>query len=75
MPAISPQMIFLFLLMNCVHISSASLYDLRHQAITEMLEGGIPAAVIREVTGDVDPAMTRHDSHLGMRPGGLPRKP
>lgn len=66
MPAISPQMIFLFLLMNFVHIYSASLYDLRHQTITEMLEAGIPSAVIREVTGHVDPAMTRHYSHPGI---------
>jgi hypothetical protein len=31
-----------------------------------MLEGGIPAAVIREVTGHVDPAMTRHYWHPGI---------
>lgn len=38
-------------------------YDLRHQAITEMLEAGVPEGVIREVAGHVDPAMTRHYSH------------
>jgi len=38
-------------------------YDLRHQAITEMLEAGIPEGVIREVAGHVDPAMTRYYSH------------
>jgi integrase len=38
-------------------------YDLRHQAITEMLEAGIPEGVIREVAGHVDPEMTRHYSH------------
>ncbi len=38
-------------------------YDLRHQAITEMLEGGVPEGVIREIAGHVDPAMTRHYSH------------
>jgi integrase len=38
-------------------------YDLRHQAITEMLESGVPEGVIREVAGHLDPAMTRHYSH------------
>jgi intergrase/recombinase len=38
-------------------------YDLRQQAITEMLEAGVPEGVIREVAGQVDPAMTRHYSH------------
>jgi integrase len=38
-------------------------YDLRHQAVTEMLESGIPEGVIREVAGHIDPAMTRHYSH------------
>lgn len=38
-------------------------YSLRHQAITEMLEAGIPEGVIREVAGHVDPAMTRWYSH------------
>jgi Phage integrase family len=38
-------------------------YDLRHQAITEMLEAGVPEGVIREITGHVDPAMTQHYSH------------
>jgi Phage integrase family len=38
-------------------------YDLRHQAITEMLEAGTPEGVIREVAGHVDPAMARNYSH------------
>ncbi len=38
-------------------------YDLRHQAVTEMLEAGIPEGVIREVVGHVDPEMTRWYSH------------
>ena len=38
-------------------------YDLRHQAITEMLEAGVPEGVIREIAGHVDPAMTMHYSH------------
>jgi integrase len=38
-------------------------YALRHQAITEMLEAGVPEGVIREVAGHVDPAMTRWYSH------------
>ena len=38
-------------------------YDLRHQAITEMLEAGVPEGVIREIAGHVDPAMTRYYSH------------
>jgi len=38
-------------------------YNLRHQAVTEMLESGIPEGVIREVAGHIDPAMTRHYSH------------
>ncbi len=42
-------------------------YDLRHQAITEMLEAGVPEGVIREVAGHVDPAMTRHYSHPRLR--------
>ena len=29
-----------------------------------MLEAGVPEGVIREVAGHVDPAMTRHYSHL-----------
>ena len=32
------------------------------QAITEMLEAGVPEGVIREVAGHIDPAMTRHYS-------------
>jgi len=36
---------------------------LRHQAITEMLEAGVPEGVIREIAGHVDPAMTQHYSH------------
>lgn len=44
-------------------LASLRHYDLRHQAITEMLEAGIPEGVIREVAGHVDPAMTRHYSH------------
>jgi len=39
-------------------------YDLRQQCITEMLEADIPEGVIREVAGHIDPAMTRHYSHL-----------
>lgn len=39
-------------------------YNLRHHAITEMLEAGIREGVIREVAGHLDPAMTRHYSHL-----------
>ncbi len=38
-------------------------YDLRHQAITEMLEAGVPEGVIREIAGHIDPAMTMHYSH------------
>jgi len=38
-------------------------YDLRHQCITELAEGGVPAEVIREVAGHVDPAMMRWYSH------------
>ncbi len=38
-------------------------YDLRHQCITEMLEAGVPEAVVRELAGHVDPAMTRWYSH------------
>lgn len=38
-------------------------YDLRHQAITEMLEAGVPEGVIREIAGHVDPEMTRLYSH------------
>jgi integrase len=38
-------------------------YDLRHQAVTEMLEGGAPEGVIREVAGHVDPQMTKLYSH------------
>jgi len=45
------------------HLAKLRFYDLRHQAITEMLEAGIPEGVIREVAGHVDPAMTRHYSH------------
>jgi integrase len=44
-------------------LSKVRFYDLRHQAITEMLEAGIPEGVIREVAGHVDPAMTRYYSH------------
>jgi len=44
-------------------LANLRFYDLRHQAITEMLEAGIPEGVIREVAGHVDPAMTRHYSH------------
>lgn len=38
-------------------------YDLRHQAITEMLEAGTPEGMIREIAGYVDPAMTQYYSH------------
>jgi integrase len=38
-------------------------YDLRHQFVTELLEGGTPEGVIRELAGHVDPAMTKHYSH------------
>jgi integrase len=38
-------------------------YDLRHLAITLMLEAGIPEGIIRDVAGHIDPAMTRHYSH------------
>ena len=41
-------------------------YDLRHQCITEMLEGGIPEGVIREIAGHVDPEMTKLYSHPRM---------
>jgi integrase len=44
-------------------LANLRFYDLRHRAITEMLEAGIPEGVIREVAGHVDPAMTRHYSH------------
>ena len=44
-------------------LANLRFYDLRHQAITEMLEAGVPEGVIREVAGHVDPAMTRHYSH------------
>ena len=44
-------------------LANLRFYNLRHQAITEMLEAGIPEGVIREVAGHVDPAMTRHYSH------------
>jgi len=54
-------------------LANLRFYDLRHQAITEMLEAGIPEAVIREVAGHVDPAMTRHYSHprLTARPAAV----
>lgn len=45
------------------HLAKLRFYDLRHQAITEMLEAGVPEGVIREVAGHVDPAMPRHYSH------------
>jgi len=45
------------------HLAKLRFYDLRHQAITEMLEAGVPEGVIWEVAGHVDPAMTRHYSH------------
>ena len=38
-------------------------YDLRHQFVTELLEGGIPEGVIRELAGHIDPNMTKHYSH------------
>ncbi len=38
-------------------------YDLRHLFVTELCEAGIPEAVIRELAGHIDPAMTRHYSH------------
>ncbi len=38
-------------------------YDLRHQCVTEMLEAGVPEAVIRELAGHVDPTMTHWYSH------------
>jgi integrase len=41
-------------------------YTLRHQCITEMLEGGIPEGVIREIAGHVDPQMTKLYSHPRM---------
>jgi integrase len=44
-------------------LSTLRFYDLRHQAITEMLEAGVPEGVIREIAGHVDPAMTMHYSH------------
>jgi integrase len=44
-------------------LANLRFYDLRHQAITEMLEAGIPEGVIREVAGHFDAAMTRHYSH------------
>jgi integrase len=44
-------------------LANLRFYDLRHQAIAEMLEAGIPEGVIREVAGHLDPAMTRHYSH------------
>jgi len=46
-----------------LHLAKLRSYDLRHQAITEMLEAGVPEGIIREVAGHVDPAMTRHYSH------------
>ena len=38
-------------------------YDLRHLAITELCEAGVPEAVIRELAGHVDPDMMRWYSH------------
>ncbi|MCH8269207.1 MAG: tyrosine-type recombinase/integrase [Acidobacteria bacterium] len=38
-------------------------YDLRHQCVTELQEGGVPEGVIRDLVGHVDPAMTRWYSH------------
>ena len=38
-------------------------YDLRHLAITELCEAGVPEAVIRELAGHVDPDMMRWYAH------------
>jgi len=50
-------------LRSAAGMSKLRYYNLRHQAITEMLEGGIPEGVIREVAGHIDPAMTQRYSH------------
>jgi integrase len=44
-------------------LTNLRFYDLRHLAITLMLENGVPEGIIRDVAGHIDPAMTRHYSH------------
>lgn len=39
-------------------------HDLRHHAITELIEAGVPDQVIREIAGHVSPRMLAHYSHV-----------
>ena len=41
-------------------------HDLRHQAITELAEGGASDATIMAVAGHLDRAMMEHYSHIRM---------
>jgi integrase len=40
--------------------------DLRHQCITELLEGGAPEAAVLSIAGHVSRKMMEHYSHIRM---------
>src|SRR5262249_47160607 len=43
---------------------SLRFHDLRHQAITEMCEKGLPDMTIMQIAGHVSPQMLKHYSHI-----------
>ena len=45
-------------------LSRLRFHDLRHQAITEMCEKGLPDMTIMQIAGHVSPQMLKHYSHI-----------
>ena len=39
-------------------------HDMRHQAVTELLERGVPEQTVMEIAGHVDPRMLKRYSHV-----------
>jgi integrase len=47
-------------------VERAAVHDLRHQCITELLEGGAPEAAVLSIAGHVSRKMMEHYSHIRM---------
>lgn len=49
-------------------------HDLRHQCVTELLEGGAPEATVLSIAGHVSRRMMEHYSHVRMEENARPSK-